>query len=205
MEHAFQPLAEGVQAHEGQKALDEARRAFSEAFEVGQLRAKLLDHAVMAAEYGDRQIAKAHVFSKHRQQGLDDARTKAATNDHAVNVASVQRARSALDTERSDKADPLTDGDGEFFEIRRRGGADARIEVLDVQPSDRHLLLMVREGDQKPKYLCGHDERHWFVAAVPESAPVGTVAATPLIQSMPASAGPAPPRRRSIGTSVRIP
>src|SRR5262249_8677602 len=24
-------------------------------------------------------------------------------------------------------------------------------------------------------FLCGHDERHWFVAGVPESAPVGTV------------------------------
>ena len=30
---------------------------------------------------------------------------------------------------------------------------------------------------QKSKFLCGHDERHWFVAAVPESAPVGTVRA----------------------------
>ena len=49
--------------------------------------------------------------------------------------------------------------------------------MLDVQPADRHLLLMVREGGEKPKFLCGHDERHWFVAAVPESAPVGTVRA----------------------------
>jgi hypothetical protein len=47
--------------------------------------------------------------------------------------------------------------------------------VLDVRPADRHLLLMVREAGEKHKYLCGHDERHWFVAAVPESAPVGTV------------------------------
>src|SRR5262249_54068987 len=28
----------------------------------------------------------------------------------------------------------------------------------------------------KSKFLCGHDERHWFVAAIPEAAPVGTVA-----------------------------
>ena len=27
----------------------------------------------------------------------------------------------------------------------------------------------------RSKYLCGHDERHWFVAGIPESAPVGTV------------------------------
>ena len=33
----------------------------------------------------------------------------------------------------------------------------------------RHLLLLVR-GEEKSKFLCGHDERHWFVAAVPEDA-----------------------------------
>jgi hypothetical protein len=27
----------------------------------------------------------------------------------------------------------------------------------------------------KQRFLCGHDERHWFAAAVPESAPVSTV------------------------------
>jgi hypothetical protein len=56
--------------------------------------------------------------------------------------------------------------------------------VLDVQPKDRHLLLLVLEPEARPgggtrynkaKFLCGHDERHWFVAAIPEAAPVGTV------------------------------
>ena len=64
---------------------------------------------------------------------------------------------------------------GEFFEITPQTGADPEVEVLDVQPADRHLLLLVREDGAKNKYLCGHDERHWFVAGVPESAPVGTV------------------------------
>ncbi len=32
-----------------------------------------------------------------------------------------------------------------------------------------------RTADRRAQFLCGHDERHWFVAAVPESAPVGTV------------------------------
>lgn len=45
-----------------------------------------------------------------------------------------------------------------------------------MRPTDRHLLLLVRDGRDKSKFLCGHDERHWFVAAVPEAAPVGTVA-----------------------------
>ena len=64
---------------------------------------------------------------------------------------------------------------GEFFEIEPQAGADPEVEVLDVQPADRHLLLLVRDDGAKNKYLCGHDERHWFVAGIPESAPVGTV------------------------------
>jgi hypothetical protein len=68
-----------------------------------------------------------------------------------------------------------TDRKGEFFEIVKQPGADVEIAVLDVQPTDRHLLLLVREGKDKSKFLCGHDERHWFVAAIPEKAPVGTV------------------------------
>jgi hypothetical protein len=71
--------------------------------------------------------------------------------------------------------DVQADGKGEFFEIVRRPGAEAEVAVLDVQPADRHLLLLVREGQAKSKFLCGHDERHWFVAGIPEAAPVGTV------------------------------
>jgi len=67
------------------------------------------------------------------------------------------------------------DRHGEYFEVARRPGVEPEVAVLDVQPADRHLLLLVREGGEKQKFLCGHDERHWFVAAVPESAPVGTV------------------------------
>lgn len=54
--------------------------------------------------------------------------------------------------------------------------------VLDVQPRDRHLVLMVRQpaewphqSDLKDKFLCGHDERHWFVAGIPEGAAVSSV------------------------------
>ncbi len=43
-------------------------------------------------------------------------------------------------------------------------------------PRQRHLLLMSRtDADEKHKFLCGHDERHWFVAAVPEERGVSTV------------------------------
>jgi hypothetical protein len=72
--------------------------------------------------------------------------------------------------------DVRTDRRGEFFEVTLRPNATPEIEPLDVRPADRHLLLLVREGRSKSKFLCGHDERHWFVAAVPEAASVGTVA-----------------------------
>jgi hypothetical protein len=66
-----------------------------------------------------------------------------------------------------------------YFYIRHRW--DIRMEVLDVVPHDRHLLL--RATDERTRnrrndvsqFLCGHDERSWFVAAIPESDRVMTV------------------------------
>ncbi len=57
---------------------------------------------------------------------------------------------------------------------------DLPVEVLDIQPDLRHLLLLVRGQTDKGikdlrRFLCGHDERHWFVAAIPEDARVSTV------------------------------
>jgi hypothetical protein len=86
-----------------------------------------------------------------------------------------RRRRIAADA--SIAVDIQSDRRGEYFELIERRDANAEVEVLDVQPTDRHLLLLVREQGEKHKFLCGHDERHWFVAAVPESAPVGTVRA----------------------------
>ena len=63
------------------------------------------------------------------------------------------------------------DARGEFFDVRFAGnGRLVELEVVAVSPSDRHLLLLVRNGEEKSKFLCGHDERHWFVAAIPEDA-----------------------------------
>ena len=69
----------------------------------------------------------------------------------------------------------LSDKKGEFFEVAVNGDSQPEVQVLDVQPADRHLLLLVRNQNEKSKFLCGHDERHWFVAAIPETASVGTV------------------------------
>src|SRR5205823_14689361 len=41
--------------------------------------------------------------------------------------------------------DVRNDRRGEFFEVIRRTDAEAEVQVLDVRPADRHLLLLVRE------------------------------------------------------------
>jgi hypothetical protein len=56
---------------------------------------------------------------------------------------------------------------GESFElVLAEDHFNAR--VIDTDPADRHLLLMVDDGTprNRQKFLCGHDERHWFVAGV---------------------------------------
>jgi len=74
------------------------------------------------------------------------------------------------------------DKHGEYYEIRTAPGGKQEIVVVNVQPREKHLLLLSRQfGEQgqflaKQKFLCGHDERHWFVAAIPENEPVTNVA-----------------------------
>jgi hypothetical protein len=68
------------------------------------------------------------------------------------------------------RIDVRSDAQGELFDIRFDGnGREVKVEVVDVRPTERHLLLLVRNGEEKSKFLCGHDERHWFVAAIPEN------------------------------------
>jgi hypothetical protein len=61
---------------------------------------------------------------------------------------------------------------GQFFELRMPETMKDQLElcVLQAQPRERHLLLLVRRNESEPlhdRFLCGHDEREWFVAAVP--------------------------------------
>lgn len=73
-------------------------------------------------------------------------------------------------------------GDEKFFEIRAAPGSTQEIVVLNVQPREKHLVLLSRQFDVrgqvrvKQKFSCGRDEKHWFAAAIPENEPVGSVA-----------------------------
>lgn len=78
--------------------------------------------------------------------------------------------------------DILNDKYGEFFQIRIREDVSDSLDisVLEVQPKDKHLVLLARQVDEegnvisKDHFLCGQDERHFFVASV---GGVSTVAA----------------------------
>lgn len=86
-------------------------------------------------------------------------------------------ARAQVRTQRSNGVaiDVARDRDGEYFDIDLGRRVAPELSVVDAQPSLRHLLLMSRDSDGKHKFLCGHDERHWFVAAIPERASVSNV------------------------------
>ena len=69
----------------------------------------------------------------------------------------------------------LNDRKGEYFEIRVNPTDE--ITVVDLDRRDRHALVQVRtpgtpnrfgvvQGKEVSRFLCGHDERHWFVAGV---------------------------------------
>jgi hypothetical protein len=87
-------------------------------------------------------------------------------------------------------ADLIVESAGNVFEIdvRETAGREAFLlqyplsegitaEALDVKPKHRHLVLDV-SGWRLPisgRYLCGHDEQHWFVASLPISPRTTTV------------------------------
>ena len=86
-----------------------------------------------------------------------------------VDVASARdwRGTYALDLETTRR--------GERFALTVREDLlpDLSMQAVNVRRDIRHLLLVAthraeRGAYTKEKYLCGHDERHWFVASVPD-------------------------------------
>lgn len=74
---------------------------------------------------------------------------------------------------RSDYAlDIVSDKWGQLFELQLSAEREAEfgIDVLQSDRHDRHLLMLVKTPSGNDRYLCGHDEREWFVAAVPGGA-----------------------------------
>ena len=82
--------------------------------------------------------------------------------------------RVAIDVKRDRKG-------AEYFDLTVQPGASVWLDAIDVRPRQRHLLLMAADdadgspAGAKQKFLCGHDERAWFVAAVPEARAASNV------------------------------
>lgn len=59
---------------------------------------------------------------------------------------------------------------GDKFQIRVREDLMPNVEIIPLhsKPKQKHLLLMSKLPDRQEheKFLCGFDERHWFVAGV---------------------------------------
>ncbi len=60
-------------------------------------------------------------------------------------------------------------GEREVYQLRYPWSDAITTDAIDVKPKLQHLVLDV-SGWRLPirgRYLCGHDERHWFVASLP--------------------------------------
>lgn len=91
-----------------------------------------------------------------------------------VYVGSLPRGREINEVQVPARLDIITRGKEEEFVIAIRNDLRDKVDltVLEVRPEDRHLVLLARQVDDfgdgiaKNHFLCGHDERHLFVAAV---------------------------------------
>jgi len=71
--------------------------------------------------------------------------------------------------------DIVTDASGEYFDIQL--AVNVGLAVVDVQPRHRHLLLSAWNVFGEDRFLCGHDEQHWFAAALPRGPDAANVEA----------------------------
>jgi hypothetical protein len=87
-------------------------------------------------------------------------------------------ARVVADADRFE-IDVTVEGRAEIFSLRLPRNGSITAKVLDVDRKRRHLLLDVthRGSNQYQRYLCGHDEFHWFAAALPQQRDATTILA----------------------------
>ncbi len=107
------------------------------------------------------------------------------------------------------RLDIARDRRGQLFTLRV--GKDTDLRVADVRRDMRHLLLVgVSPDGGKDKFLCGHDEREWFVAGIPGDRGVSNVETAmealkpPLVRSEQERRGVRHDRRASRRTAAYV-
>jgi hypothetical protein len=108
----------------------------------------------------DIELLKRHFAGIGARVKVADARVTRWNNDAGINIRA--------------------DARGEFFDIKIDSENPREYRVIDLRPDHRHLLLL-SESD-KAKFLCGFDERHWFVCAVPGEGVTNVRAAMEALQ-----------------------
>lgn len=102
---------------------------------------------------------KGDTMSAYEQIKTEFERTGARACIRRLNRTSHRRVQRPL------AIDIVTDESGEYFDIQL--AANVGLAVVDVQPRQRHLLLSAWNEVGEDRFLCGHDEHHWFAAALP--------------------------------------
>ena len=95
----------------------------------------------------------------HEQIRTEFLRAGARVNIRQLNFQTSSRFQRPM------RIDIRPDEFGEYFDIQV--ASDVGLAALDIAPRDRHLLLAAWNMFGVDRFLCGHDERHWFVAALP--------------------------------------
>ncbi|HKQ73217.1 MAG TPA: hypothetical protein VJ810_05775 [Blastocatellia bacterium] len=108
----------------------------------------------------DIELLKRHFAGIGARVKVGDARVTRWSNDAGIDIRADSR--------------------GEFFDIKIDAKDPREYRVIDLRPEQRHLLLL-SERD-KAKFLCGFDERHWFVCAVPGEGVTNVRAAMEALQ-----------------------
>lgn len=92
----------------------------------------------------------------------------------------------------------------EQFILRLRESAADSVEffAVDIRPKRRHLLLVAKlrmplGEPEKRKFLCGHDERHWFVAPLSNADHLSDI--DQAMESLKPAAAIASQRRNRVG------
>ena len=110
LEHPLQPHLEGVHAHQGHHARDQAFGIAADVVDIGQ---RFAEAVRRLADHRHRQVAAARVLREQSEEGLDHARRKAVADHDAVDVARLDMLGSGFDAERADHLDTLAHGDAE--------------------------------------------------------------------------------------------
>ncbi len=101
-------------------------------------------------------------MSTHKQIRAEFERAGARVSIRRLDRESLRRFQRPM------AIDVVSNKSGEYFDIQL--SPNVQLAVVDVQPRQRHLLLSAWNAIGEDRFLCGHDEFHWFVAALPQEA-----------------------------------